>query len=238
MRRLLDRHHRGTARILDIGCGEGGVADGLATSGFVAGCEPHLTLLERAAAAGDRTARVRFVAGDATRLPFASSSFDAAILYDVLEHVDAWPEAVREAARVVRPGGSVIVTAANPRSPITVLDDPHWHLPFVAIVPPALGGWIVRRARGHVLDMAGGFPVFPSWTDMHRVFAQAGLVPTLVGVADKINDPEAIISPRKRELARWLRTRRLPRILHGVRAQYDRRIARGWLFLLERRGEV
>ncbi|MBM4420075.1 MAG: class I SAM-dependent methyltransferase [Chloroflexi bacterium] len=238
LRRLLDRHGRSAARIVDIGCGEGGVAEGLATSGFVAGCEPHLRLLERATAAGDRATRIRFVAGDATRLPFVSGSFDAAVLYDVLEHVDAWPQALREAARVVRPGGSVVITAANTRSPITVLDDPHWHLPFVAIAPPALGRWLVRLARGHVLDMAGGFPVFPSWADMHRVFQHAGLVPTLVGIADKISDPEAIISPRKRELARWLRARKLPRAFHGLRAQYDRHIARGWLFLLERRSDL
>ena len=43
--------------------------------------------------------------GDATALPAAGESYDAVFGYHVLHHADAWRDAVREAARVLRPGG-------------------------------------------------------------------------------------------------------------------------------------
>lgn len=49
------------------------------------------------------------VFGDAQRLPFLDASFDRVALLDVLEHLPRPDEALQEAARVLRPGGAVLI---------------------------------------------------------------------------------------------------------------------------------
>lgn len=94
-----------SCRVLDIGCGAGFLANDLARRGH------ELTALDAAeealvvAAAHDDTRRVRWARGDATRLPFADASFEAACAMDLLEHVEDWSRVVAEAARVLAPGG-------------------------------------------------------------------------------------------------------------------------------------
>jgi SAM-dependent methyltransferase len=50
--------------------------------------------------------------GDVTRIPLASASFDVATSFDVLQCVERDVDAVREMARIVKPGGVVVVTLA------------------------------------------------------------------------------------------------------------------------------
>lgn len=52
--------------------------------------------------------RLRFA--DVTALPFDDASFDAAMSLDVLEHVPDFQAALREFARVLRPGGRLVLT--------------------------------------------------------------------------------------------------------------------------------
>ncbi|MFT6580065.1 MAG: SAM-dependent methyltransferase [Alphaproteobacteria bacterium] len=49
------------------------------------------------------------VACDAQRLPFADGSFDDIVMFDVLHHVERPPLFLREAARVLRPGGRIVM---------------------------------------------------------------------------------------------------------------------------------
>jgi len=56
---------------------------------------------------------VRFVHGDATRLEFASASFDAVTMFDVIEHVPDDQKAMSEVLRVLKPGGYVLVSVPN-----------------------------------------------------------------------------------------------------------------------------
>jgi len=96
--------------VLDIGSGAGGKTLYYATLGVkkIYGVDvvPHYEEEARAMATEKNLAdRAEFLTADATQLPFADDFFDVIIANDVMEHV-AEPEAVlREAFRVLKPGG-------------------------------------------------------------------------------------------------------------------------------------
>ncbi len=57
------------------------------------------------AAVRDLGGRADVHEGDATGLTAAEASYDAVFAYHVLHHAEAWRDVIREAARVLRPGG-------------------------------------------------------------------------------------------------------------------------------------
>jgi SAM-dependent methyltransferase len=92
-------------RALDMGCGGGGNTAVLRDLGWsVTGLEYSPT---GAAAAASRDLAV--VRGDATRLPFPDASFDLVMSTDVWEHIEDDRSVAAEAARVLRPGGRLLV---------------------------------------------------------------------------------------------------------------------------------
>lgn len=96
----------GTLRILDAGCGPGGNGSWLAEHGAVVGVDlsPDALSFVRARRPGTRPVR-----GSVTALPIASASVDVAIAVTVLYAVDDDVAAVHELARVLRPGGAVVL---------------------------------------------------------------------------------------------------------------------------------
>jgi 2-polyprenyl-3-methyl-5-hydroxy-6-metoxy-1,4-benzoquinol methylase len=100
------------ARVLDVGAGQGTFSLRLERLGF------EVTSVDAAAAAVEvLRARVRGPVHEAAveALPFDDASFDAAVLGEVLEHVEDDGAGLREIARVVRPGGAVAISV--PRNP-------------------------------------------------------------------------------------------------------------------------
>jgi ubiquinone/menaquinone biosynthesis C-methylase UbiE len=98
--------------VLDVGGGTGLLARHIAAA---SGCS--VTVLDRDSLAVDTASsrgRVTAVLGDAAAMPFPDASFDAALLIDAFHHVADQPSAVRETARVLRPGGVVLVAERDP----------------------------------------------------------------------------------------------------------------------------
>ena len=101
--------------VADVGCGTGNVAEVLAphvrSVTAVDQSEPMLAAARRRL---EDVRNVRFVVGDAQSLPLGDGSVDAVTLVLVLHHVPDPSEALAEAARVLRPGGVVLVVDMLP----------------------------------------------------------------------------------------------------------------------------
>ncbi len=102
--------------LLDAGCGEGRHCFGALERGAnVVGLDldlpsmsPHTGRMNDAIAKKD--ARGGFLQGNTFQLPFADGTFDRVICAEVMEHVHDYRGAVRELARVTKPGGRIAVT--------------------------------------------------------------------------------------------------------------------------------
>ena len=94
-------------RLADIGGGTGNYALAFRQRSWTpVVVDRSPAMLGRAAGKG-----VEVVEADAEALPFADQSFDAAMLISMLHHVSDRPAALREARRVLRPGGRLAVLA-------------------------------------------------------------------------------------------------------------------------------
>jgi SAM-dependent methyltransferase len=92
-------------RILDVGCGTGGMLPHLAQFGDALGLD---SADEAEAACKQRC--VPFVHGWGSRLPFIDGAFDVVTALDVIEHVPDDAAILRELLRVLRPGGLLLLT--------------------------------------------------------------------------------------------------------------------------------
>jgi SAM-dependent methyltransferase len=104
----------GGGRVLELGCGAGTYVRLLAKRGHsVIGLDYSLPSLGRAAAA-DPSQAGRYVAGNASRLPFQDRSFKAITCIGVFQALDGPEAAVSEIARVLEPAGVAVVETLNP----------------------------------------------------------------------------------------------------------------------------
>ncbi|MEV6159927.1 class I SAM-dependent methyltransferase [Nonomuraea sp. NPDC052129] len=96
---------------LDVGAGTGRFTPALARAfGPVTGVEPSVRMREIAQAQSPHP-DVRYLAGSAEDMPVPSASADYALMFLSWHHVQAKPRAVRELARVLRPGGRLLLRA-------------------------------------------------------------------------------------------------------------------------------
>ncbi len=153
---------RSGARLLDMGAALGFGVSEAARAGFSAfGLEVSRSAVRRAAA----VAPGAVVAANGLRLPFRTASFDAVTLWDVLEHLSDPAAALREIARVLVPGGRLLLTTGDVGSLVARLSGPRWHL---YTLPEHLF-FFSRRSLCLLLD-AEGF-------EIERMRAESSLYP-------------------------------------------------------------
>jgi 2-polyprenyl-6-hydroxyphenyl methylase / 3-demethylubiquinone-9 3-methyltransferase len=97
------------AVLVDLGCGAGLLAPHVAGKGYRhVGVDLVRSALEQAATHG-----VVPVLADVTRLPLADGCADVVSAGELFEHVTDLPGAVREACRILRPGGLLVLDTLN-----------------------------------------------------------------------------------------------------------------------------
>ena len=117
----ITRHFATESKLLDIGCGTGWLAEKFPS---YTGIDGSPEAVEIARGLGRNV-----IEGDVDKpLPFADESFDGVVMKDLLEHVADPVGLVREARRVVRPGGRVF--ASSPDAQRWVWDDYSHRRPF------------------------------------------------------------------------------------------------------------
>jgi demethylmenaquinone methyltransferase/2-methoxy-6-polyprenyl-1,4-benzoquinol methylase len=157
-------------RVLDLAAGTGVSTAELQRSGADAvACDFSLGML-RAGRAHKQRRHVQFVAGDATRLPFADGAFDAATISFGLRNIVDVGSALLEMARVVRPGGRLVVCEFSRPvwRPLRVV-----YLNYLMRLLP----WIARKVASNpdaYVYLAESIRAWPGQAELARTIAAAG----------------------------------------------------------------
>jgi len=96
--------------IIDLGCGAGWFCTDLKAFGPTTGVDISDQVLERAR---ERMPDVRFIAGDITTLDLGAGAFDVVVTLEVLSHVADQPAFMAGVARILKPGGVLIMATQN-----------------------------------------------------------------------------------------------------------------------------
>lgn len=151
----------GSAHLLEIGCGAGFATAALAMRGYridaLDSVAAMINLTSKRLAETGTAKRVRVVRADARHLPMPDNSFDLVLALGVLPWLDDSLAAVREMARVTRPGGYVLVSADNKPRLDEILDPTR-----APILKP------VRRYVASALRAAKLLPPPRQWPKIHR----------------------------------------------------------------------
>ena len=163
---------RAGERVLDCATGTGDLAiafaRGVGPSGEVVGTDFSAEMLAPAPAKAARAGvAIRFEQADVTALPYPDSSFDIASIAFGIRNVADRVAGLREMARVVRPGGRVMVLEfGQPSAPVF---RPLYNL-YSKKVLPMIGGILTgnRRAYDYLDRSAGAFPCGDAFVALMR----------------------------------------------------------------------
>lgn len=155
--------------VLDLAAGTGTSTTAIARAGArVVGADFSLGMMSEGRRRG---APVPFVGADAQRLPFATDSFDAAVISFGLRNVHDPRAGLAEMVRVVRPGGRVVVCEFS---------TPSW-APFRTVYEkyllralPAVAGRVATTVDAYEY-LAESILEWPDQESLRRWFLTAGL---------------------------------------------------------------
>jgi SAM-dependent methyltransferase len=109
--------------LLEVGCGEGRGIDGLLP--FVSSYSAIDKIESAVAGLQQKYPAGKFVSGHLPPLPYKDSSFDSVVSFQVIEHIQDDELFLREIHRVLRPGGTALIT--TPNRPMSLSRNP-WHV--------------------------------------------------------------------------------------------------------------
>jgi len=133
-KKALDLFDQPDGNVLDVGCGPGVMAQELVNRGCrFWGVDPSPKMIAIGRSRFGENDRVQFVQGDAGRMAFADGFFDAVLCMGVIDSVPDGPQAIREMVRVLKPGGTLILTFTNVFNPYA------WWKNYVFY--PAVAAW-------------------------------------------------------------------------------------------------
>lgn len=157
------------ARILDLATGSGDIALALRAAcpdALVVGADFCLPMLRVARGKGAR----HLVVADGLRLAFADGAFDVLTVAFGLRNMESWPGALAEMARVLKPGGHLLVLDFSvPPAPL------RWfYRPYLHHVLPRLAGLITGEKAAYEY-LGESIEKFPRGSAMCALLANAGL---------------------------------------------------------------
>jgi SAM-dependent methyltransferase len=191
---LVRANLREDSRVLDLGCGRGGLVEQLGHPvDLVVGLDPDLDSLRDHRLV---TAGLPRVAGHSRAMPFAERSLDLIFASWVLEHLPEPALDFRQIGRLLKPGGAFIFITPNKNHPLTALNRLLGRL-------GRLQDRLVESAYGRAA--ADTFPTYyraNSPADLARLAARADLSVTELHT---ISDPTYLaFNPLLFRLGRWL----------------------------------
>jgi SAM-dependent methyltransferase len=188
-----------SGRVLELGCGEGRVCRDLTARGYsITGVDVAPTMV-RLARESDPAGDYRV--SDAAALPFGDAEFELVFAYNSLMDVDDLEGAVREAARVLEPGGRFAICVTHPLADAGMFAAVEADAPFVI-----KGSYLARRHfDGPPTQRNGVTMEFRGWAypleAYVKALSQAGM---LIEALQEPAVPEAAVTRDPAE-ARWQR---------------------------------
>jgi SAM-dependent methyltransferase len=157
---LEPQEHDRDWRVLEVGCGDGRLsalfAPGAAAAGLWAGLDPDPACVARAAAA---VPAGRFVAASGQALPFGAGAFQRVLFSMSLHHHPDPAAALAEAARVLAPGGRVVVEEPEAEGEYQQL----FHIFEEESAPLAEARRVVERERPAALSLEAEEALVTLW---------------------------------------------------------------------------
>ncbi|MDG5765954.1 ubiquinone/menaquinone biosynthesis methyltransferase [Balneolales bacterium ANBcel1] len=176
-------------KVLDCATGTGDLAiefkGAVGKSGSVTGTDFAAEMLQKAPVKSEKKGMsIRWEVADAMNLPYEDAEFDISSIAFGIRNVDEPVTALSEMARVVKPGGKVMVLEFG--QPVGIIKYPYrWHSRYVI---PFLGGLLSgnREAYRYLPETSAAFPAGDRFVDvMKRTsrFSKVESTPLMHGIA-------------------------------------------------------
>lgn len=131
VKQIIEKVHPVTsATVLDIGSGIGGTIRLFSEENNCISLEIDLEKLKNQ----PRHNKLMDICADATNLPFRENSFDIIILQDVIEHIGNAEHLLASVLKLLKEDGILYMSTPNRFSLVNLMADPHWGIPFVALL--------------------------------------------------------------------------------------------------------